>query len=137
MRSNTCASPVMSLPSTMGTPVGNPLGSGLNCGRLTISRNETTARRRLGTSMPTACFPGIGATIRTRDAASRSAMLSARLTMREILTPGAGNNSNMVITGPRRMPVTSASILNSASVAIRVVAASRVSLSTCHAASGS
>ena len=93
------------------------------------------ARWRFGTSMPTACLPGIGATMRTREAASRSAMLSARLTMRDILTPGAGRISNMVITGPRRTPVTSASMRNSARVVISVAAASRVSFSTCHGSS--
>jgi hypothetical protein len=49
--------------------------------------NETMARFLLGTSMPTACLPGIGATMRTLGAARRRAMLSERLAIFEIRTP--------------------------------------------------
>ena len=45
----------------------------------TISRRDTMERRSLGTSMPTACLPGMGATMRTLEAASLRAMLSERL----------------------------------------------------------
>jgi len=83
-------------------------------------------RRSFGTSMPTACLPGMGATIRTLDAASLSAMLSLRLVIFEILTPCAGRISNMVMTGPLRMPVTSASMPNSARVSLRTLALARV-----------
>ena len=67
----------------------------------------------LGISIPTARLPGIGATIRTDWAARRSAMLSASPTILESLTPGAGRISNIVTTGPLRIPMTSACMLNS------------------------
>ena len=47
----------------------------------------------LGISMPTAGFPGIGASMRTPADAMFSAMSSTRLRMRETFTPGAGCSS--------------------------------------------
>ncbi len=126
MRSMTCELPRMSLPSAMG------MSWRASCisGRSTISRKLTMARSRLGTSMPTACLPGIGATMRTLGAARRSAMLSARFAIFETRTPGAGSISYSVITGPLRMPVTSAWMLNSLSAAVSTSAACRVASST-------
>ncbi len=86
-------------------------------------------RTLLGTSMPTACRPGMGATMRTLGAARRRAMLSARLAILETRTPGAGKTSNSVMTGPLRMPVTSASMLNSFSASVRMRDARLVSSS--------
>ena len=45
-------------------------------------------RLSFGTSMPTACLPGMGATMRTLEAASRRAMLSARFAILESLHAG-------------------------------------------------
>ena len=53
-----------------------------------------------GTSIPTACFPGIGASIRIVSAAKFSAMSSARFAILLTRTPSAGFNSYLVIAGP-------------------------------------
>ena len=82
-----------------------------------------------GTSIPTACFPGMGATIRTLEAANRKAILSCKAPILLSFTPGAGRISNIVITGPFLIPVTSASILNSLKVSFSSNAAFSVSLS--------
>ena len=87
------------------------------------------ARTLLGTSIPTACRPGIGATMRTLGAARRRAMLSERFAILEIRTPGAGRTSKSVITGPFLIPVTSASMLNSRSASVRIRDARLVSSS--------
>ncbi len=50
------------------------------------------ARSLFGTSMPTACLPGMGATMRTREAARRRAMLSERFAIFETFTPGGGQD---------------------------------------------
>ena len=50
--------------------------------------------------MPTTDLPGIGAMMRIESARSASARSSERLVMRLTLTPGAGSNSYIVITGP-------------------------------------
>ena len=113
-RSMTCASPWMSFPNMTGTAIF--LYSGNSCSM--ISRKATTARSLLGTSIPTARFPGIGATMRTDFAAKRKAILSCSVTILLSFTPGAGKISNIVTTGPFRMPVTSALILNSSSVSL-------------------
>jgi len=47
----------------------------------------------LGTSIPTALLPGIGASMRIDVAASASAMSSASEAMREILIPRSGLSS--------------------------------------------
>ena len=54
-----------------------------------ISRSETVSLWLLGTSMPMAGLPGIGASIRTPCAASERAMSSARPVIFETLTPAA------------------------------------------------
>ena len=51
--------------------------------------------------MPTAAFPGIGASIRTPDAARFMAISSARFVILLIFTPAAGCNSYRVTAGPR------------------------------------
>ena len=57
------------------------------------------------TSMPTAGFPGMGASIRTPPAARFRAMSSARLVILAIFTPAEGCTSYRVTVGPRLMPV--------------------------------
>ena len=93
------------------------------------SRKVTIARSSLGTSIPTARLPGIGATILTELAARRRAMLSCSATILLSFTPGAGRISNIVTTGPFLIPVTSALILNSFNVSFNCAAASFVLLS--------
>ena len=53
-----------------------------------------------GTSIPTACFPGIGASILIVSAAKFNAISSARFAILLTLTPSAGFNSYLVIAGP-------------------------------------
>ena len=48
-----------------------------------------------------AALPGIGASMRTPEAASLSAISSAKFTTELTLTPGAGSSSNLVTEGPR------------------------------------
>ena len=124
-KSMTWASPVMSFPRTTGTACLRKAGCSVSINSLKL----TMARSLLGTSIPTACLPGMGATIRTLDAARRRAMLSCKATILLSFTPGAGRISNMVITGPLRIPVTSASILNSLRVSFSWWEAATVSSS--------
>ena len=125
-RSIICGSPEMSFPRITGIAILSNAGFASS----TISLKLTTERSAFGTSIPTACFPGIGATIRTELAARRSAILSWRATILLSLTPGAGRISNIVTTGPLRIPVTSASILNSLRVSFKSSAAALVASST-------
>ena len=53
-----------------------------------------------GTSIPTACFPGIGASILIVSAAKFKAISSARFAILLTLTPSAGFSSYLVIAGP-------------------------------------
>ena len=53
-----------------------------------------------GISIPTACFPGIGASIRILSAAKLSAISSAKFAILLTRTPSAGFNSYLVIAGP-------------------------------------
>ena len=64
------------------------------------SLRKTCSLFRLGISMPITDLPGIGARMRILGAISAKARSSDRLTILLILTPGAGSNSYMVITGP-------------------------------------
>ena len=50
--------------------------------------------------MPTACFPGIGASILIVSAAKLRAISSAKFAILLTLTPSAGFNSYLVIAGP-------------------------------------
>ena len=67
-----------------------------------------------------AALPGIGASIRTPEAASFKAISSARLTTELTLTPGAGSNSNLVIYGPLVTATTLAFTLKSAKVCSKI-----------------
>jgi hypothetical protein len=63
------------------------------------------------------------------DARRGRAMLSERLAIFEMRTPGAGRTSKRVMTGPLRIPVTSASMLNSFNASMRIREARLVSSS--------
>lgn len=63
----------------------------------------TVERILLGTSMPTAGLPGMGASIRTPAVARFKAMSSAKLVMRLTLMPAWGCSSYRVTDGPRQM----------------------------------
>jgi len=60
----------------------------------------TTSLSSFGTSIPTACFPGIGASILIDLAAKFKAISSARFAILLTRTPSAGFNSYLVIAGP-------------------------------------
>ena len=60
----------------------------------------TTSVSMFGISIPTACFPGIGASILILGAAKFNAISSARFAILFTLTPSAGFNSYLVIAGP-------------------------------------
>jgi len=85
-RSVVTISPLISLPSTQV----NLLLAFLNSSLSISSRIETIDTTLLGTSIPTAALPGIGASILTPLAARLRAISSARLVILLILTPGAG-----------------------------------------------
>ena len=53
-----------------------------------------------GISIPTACFPGIGASILILSAAKFKSISSDKLAILLTLTPSAGFNSYLVIAGP-------------------------------------
>ena len=59
----------------------------------TSSRKGTLSTFLFGTSIPTAAFPGIGASIRTPGVASLSAISSTSPVIFDIFTPGAGCSS--------------------------------------------
>src|SRR5713101_3704359 len=81
---------------------------------------KTFSRRGLETSMPTTGLPGMGASTRTESARSAIERSSARVTMRFTLTPGAGSNSKVVITGPGRTATTLPLTWKSASLVSRM-----------------
>ncbi len=64
------------------------------------SRKKTVLELRRGISIPTAAFPGMGASIRISLDARAREMSSARLTILLILVPGAGEISYLVRIGP-------------------------------------
>ena len=86
--------------------------------------------------MPIADFPGIGASMRTRGAASASAISLLRVVMRFTRIPCAGWSSNLVITGPTLIFTIRAEILKLLSVSISTFAFS-VGDSDATAAAGS
>ncbi|MCU0624203.1 MAG: hypothetical protein MUF53_10115, partial [Gemmatimonadaceae bacterium] len=95
-RSAITGRPSRSLPSATGRAARAELYSGCS----TISRNATISGFGFGTSMPTAPFPGIGATIRmllARIASARSFESDANC---RTFTPAAGSTSNWVTVGP-------------------------------------
>ena len=65
-----------------------------------ISLSETIDLVLFGTSIPTACFPGIGASILIVSASKLKAISSAKFAILLTLTPGAGEISYLVIAGP-------------------------------------
>ena len=65
-----------------------------------ISLNGTIFFSLFGTSMPTVCLPGIGASILIVSASNASAISSERLAILLTLTPSAGASSYLVIAGP-------------------------------------
>jgi len=101
-RSATWATPAMSLPRAM--PKGEVMRR-----KLWLSntlRMDTALRLWLGTSMPTAGLPGMGASMRTSATARFKAMSSANEVMRLILTPAMGCTSYRVTDGPREISST-------------------------------
>ena len=72
----------------------------LNSSVCKISLMCTTSLSSFGTSIPTACFPGIGASILIDLAAKFKAISSARFAILLTRTPSAGFNSYLVIAGP-------------------------------------
>ena len=74
------------------------------------SLRETASFSLFGTSMPTTVFPGIGASILRSELARAIAILSLNPTILDNFIPGAGFNSYEVITGPRFIATTFASI---------------------------
>ena len=91
-----CTFPATSFPS----PTVNFDLFSLNSSLSNISLKCTTSFSLFGTSIPTACFPGIGASILIVSAAKFNAMSSAKLAILLTLTPSAGFNSYLVIAGP-------------------------------------
>ena len=77
-----------------------------------MSRNATISGTGFGTSIPTAPFPGIGATTRIDGARIASARSLARFANCRTFTPGAGSISNCVTVGPLVRPVSVPSTLN-------------------------
>ena len=82
-----------------------------------------------GTSMPTADFPGIGASIRISAAARLSLMSSASPTIRLTFTPCSGWSSYRVTEGPQLILVTVTPTPKFCSVCCSLIAVSRYSLS--------
>ena len=75
-----------------------------------IRRSATTLNSLLGTSMPTALLPGIGASIRMLRAASAMDRSSDSASIRLTLMCGAGWTSYWVTTGPALRPTMRASM---------------------------
>ena len=73
----------------------------LNSSDSTSSLNDTATLCLFGTSIPTAAFPGIGASILMSAAARLSFMSSARFTILLTFTPISGVISNLVTAGPQ------------------------------------
>ena len=72
----------------------------VNLSESIISLKATIDFDLLGTSIPTVCFPGIGASILIVSASRLSAISSDKLAILLTLTPSAGANSYLVIAGP-------------------------------------
>jgi hypothetical protein len=75
------------------------------------SRRRTSSRLRFGISTPMADFPGMGANMRTPDAAIAIARSSSSDLMRLTFTPGAGVSSYRVTVGPTTALMSSISTL--------------------------
>ena len=90
------ASPATSFPSAI---VSLDFAS-INLSVSNISLKCTISFSLFGISIPTACFPGIGASILIDSAAKFSAISSAKFAILLTLTPSAGFISYLVIAGP-------------------------------------
>ena len=117
--------PPISLPTANATGLfafskASPSRSSLKCTALGVS---------FGTSMPTADFPGIGASIRMLGAARLSLRSSARFVILLTRTPCAGSTSKRVTVGPQVTAPISTSTLKLCSVSLSRIAVSRRSLS--------
>ncbi len=96
VKSATTARPVMSFPRATGTP----RRAFLNSSESRTSPSGTSVACAFGTSMPTADFPGIGASMRICVAASAIAISFCKLRIRLTFTPIAGSTSYCVTVGP-------------------------------------
>ena len=101
-RSATWATPAMSLPSA--TPKGEVIRRKAWLSK--TLRIKTGVFLWLGTSMPTAGLPGMGASMRTSATARFRAISSASEVMRLIFTPAMGWTSYRVTEGPREISST-------------------------------
>ena len=97
----------------------------LNSSDSTSSLKETATLWLFGTSMPTAAFPGIGASIRISAAARLSFISSARFTIFDTFTPSSGVISNLVTAGPQLILFTFAFTPNTLRVCSSFAAVSR------------
>ena len=93
------------------------------------SRNATVTFSLFGTSIPTAAFPGIGASIRMSAAARLSLISSASPTILLTFTPISGWISYLVTAGPQLILVTVTLTPNVFSVCCSLLAVSRSWLS--------
>ena len=84
-------------------------GKFLNCSDSSTVLRYTDWGSLLGTSIPTAAFPGMGASILMPLAARLSAMSSARFTILLTFTPWLGETSYLVTVGPLFICITLAS----------------------------
>ena len=88
--------PPISLPKAIARGDSKFLNSSLS----NTSLKPTICPSSLGTSIPIALFPGIGASILILFAAKLSAKSSVKFTILLTLTPGLGCISYLVIVGP-------------------------------------
>ncbi len=100
--SATTTLPPISFPTAKARLDGNSLNSLLSI----KSRRATIMFSLFGTSIPTAAFPGMGASIRISVAARFSLISSERLTILLTFTPCSGCISKRVTDGPWLMSVT-------------------------------
>ena len=113
VRSSITSSPSRFRPSTTGSTRPARRNSALSI----RSRTCTSRGVGLGTSMPIAALPGIGATMRSDCARIASARSSASEETRPTFTPRPGSSSNRVTTGPTVLLVICAPTRNVSSVA--------------------
>ena len=121
-RSASTGAPATSLPMASRSGPPSPAGA-------STSPSVTELRRTFGTSMPTSDLPGIGARMRTVEAASESARSSASAVTLERRTPLAISTSNRVTVGPATHATTRAGMSKVASVSAIACAMARSSVS--------
>ena len=102
----------------MSLPIAKPSGSVTFFHSLLVKIpcKRTSAALRFGTSIPTARWPGIGASIRRLWAARLSARFVSSAEMRDNFTPLGGLSVYWVTLGPMLAPSIFTSMLNSCSV---------------------